>query len=917
VNLSEIRKQYPQYDDLDDDALAKGFHAKFYSDLPFADFAGKIGYTPQKGALGKVGEFVKDVGAGALTAPSMFAETLAGGARLLDKINPTAQIQNALSPGLEAAKIASTQEFLDNSRRAREFIYDKTLSDETKRQMQEKAAIGQDKELGLVEGFKVNAGAAIMNPRDTLRSALENLPSLIAGGAAMQVARPLGAAATGLAGYAATGALEGGGAYSQTLQEGAKKLAAVDDEQLAQTFPSYADDLLNGLPREQALLRLADRAATTAGGIAALFAPLVDKALGGQRLDKALFTRAGAESVPKSLGREGLAETLQGGGGQMAENIGAKAFIDRGQTLTEGVGAAAGAEGVAGLVTAGGARMLTGPTASTVPLTGDIKTDTDRILAADVTPIVPVDPVTAAGAKVLDAGSVDEAIAVAGRAVGESFKAAEVKETPEPVDQAPVDAASIPLQTAPLSVSPAETAVTPVQPVAEAQAEPAPLAPGQPNAAAPIPRQDVPAALEERAPRQRNPNWTDAQELELRQTLAYASEQAKLGEAGDTAAFDRAFAANNRAEDLIALREAPTSQTTGADNAGRGISDSDAAPINTAVVADAGQRQSLPATGAGAAAQPAAAPQPVPAAGPVATAPAQTDYTGPDGQVKRFPTRKNAERFIRGDKVERAGYEPRQVGKAWVISKPSEVSSPAVESTASTFAREIDATQDSPGSDAATLPGNTPAVAAVEPVREGTSAGDNAADIGREAPAGKAANMSAPAERMFLAFGDQRYEVKSLKEASEKAFAVRKEMERRGGNQRTPQDLRVQTESGRVIGYVGPAEKITERQINSWRDRADNPVLYDPIPDALAADENDAKTVATQPPAPLDEGRGVSGSPAFADIPASFHKRARVNMPAIDEDTGQVEMVKKSAADALASLDRQEKAYRALRACIG
>lgn len=43
MNIQELRKQYPQYNDLSDQDLAIGFHKKFYSDLPFEDFAGRIG----------------------------------------------------------------------------------------------------------------------------------------------------------------------------------------------------------------------------------------------------------------------------------------------------------------------------------------------------------------------------------------------------------------------------------------------------------------------------------------------------------------------------------------------------------------------------------------------------------------------------------------------------------------------------------------------------------------------------------------------------------------------------------------------------------------------------------------------------------------------------------------------------------
>lgn len=45
MNIQELRKKYPQYDDLSDQDLAAGFHKKFYSDLPFEDFVGRIGLS--------------------------------------------------------------------------------------------------------------------------------------------------------------------------------------------------------------------------------------------------------------------------------------------------------------------------------------------------------------------------------------------------------------------------------------------------------------------------------------------------------------------------------------------------------------------------------------------------------------------------------------------------------------------------------------------------------------------------------------------------------------------------------------------------------------------------------------------------------------------------------------------------------
>lgn len=48
MSLATVRQKFPQYQDLSDDQLARGLHQKFYSDLPFDAFAGKIGYQPEQ-----------------------------------------------------------------------------------------------------------------------------------------------------------------------------------------------------------------------------------------------------------------------------------------------------------------------------------------------------------------------------------------------------------------------------------------------------------------------------------------------------------------------------------------------------------------------------------------------------------------------------------------------------------------------------------------------------------------------------------------------------------------------------------------------------------------------------------------------------------------------------------------------------
>src|SRR3990167_4764252 len=55
MNIQEFRKKYPEYDDISDDKLAKSFHKKYYSDLPYDEFSKKIG-LPEKSFIEKVAD---------------------------------------------------------------------------------------------------------------------------------------------------------------------------------------------------------------------------------------------------------------------------------------------------------------------------------------------------------------------------------------------------------------------------------------------------------------------------------------------------------------------------------------------------------------------------------------------------------------------------------------------------------------------------------------------------------------------------------------------------------------------------------------------------------------------------------------------------------------------------------------------
>lgn len=52
MNISDVRQQFPQYNDLSDKQLADALHAKFYSDIPLEDFYAKVGLGSKRATVG-------------------------------------------------------------------------------------------------------------------------------------------------------------------------------------------------------------------------------------------------------------------------------------------------------------------------------------------------------------------------------------------------------------------------------------------------------------------------------------------------------------------------------------------------------------------------------------------------------------------------------------------------------------------------------------------------------------------------------------------------------------------------------------------------------------------------------------------------------------------------------------------------
>jgi hypothetical protein len=85
TNIAEIRKKYPQYSDMSDDALAGALHKKFYSDMPRDEFNTKIG-------------LVKSTAKQPVAAPVQQTEVPLG-RRTIEFIRPTVEALGGVAGG--------------------------------------------------------------------------------------------------------------------------------------------------------------------------------------------------------------------------------------------------------------------------------------------------------------------------------------------------------------------------------------------------------------------------------------------------------------------------------------------------------------------------------------------------------------------------------------------------------------------------------------------------------------------------------------------------------------------------------------------------------------------------------------------------------------------------------------------------
>jgi hypothetical protein len=173
----------------------------------------------------------------------------------------------------------------------------------------------------------------------------QGLGSLLAGGALGKVAKLAGAGRASMP--LAIAALEGGGAYQQTVAE----VMGMSHDQLLTGSPEYAELVGSGVTPDAAKRELANRAGLIASAIQAPIGLAT-----GALVSKFEASPLKVPSVRTGLGnivREGVEEGIQSGTGALSSNVGISQTADENQDMLEGIGSQAGTGAVFGMGTAG------------------------------------------------------------------------------------------------------------------------------------------------------------------------------------------------------------------------------------------------------------------------------------------------------------------------------------------------------------------------------------------------------------------------------------------------------------------------------------------------------------------------------------------------------------------------------------
>ena len=199
--------------------------------------------------------------------------------------------------------------------------------------------------------FLIEGTNAFDNPSTvgkTVANATGSLvPSLVGSGGATSLAKLglkaakigtdtfKGKAVTTAAAASAVGAVEGQGAYNQTVT----KINKMTEAQLREGSELYNELRSQGQSHEEAKLEVGERAGIHAQKIQSAFASTVG--LLASKLDAAPFAKIGTKAYVRESVKEGVEEGLQSAAGDFTGNLGIQKFADSNIDISKGIGISA------------------------------------------------------------------------------------------------------------------------------------------------------------------------------------------------------------------------------------------------------------------------------------------------------------------------------------------------------------------------------------------------------------------------------------------------------------------------------------------------------------------------------------------------------------------------------------------------
>ncbi len=146
---------------------------------------------------------------------------------------------------------------------------------------------------------------------------------------------------------AAIGGLEGGGAYTGTVNE----IMGMTHAQLMENSPAYRRNIVDGMSQDDARLAIANEAGQIAAAIQAPIGVVTGALV--SKFEGAPFSVGSLRGAAGNIGRETVEESIQSGSGQLAQNLAIQQRADDTRELTQDVGEGIAQGGLYGMGTAG------------------------------------------------------------------------------------------------------------------------------------------------------------------------------------------------------------------------------------------------------------------------------------------------------------------------------------------------------------------------------------------------------------------------------------------------------------------------------------------------------------------------------------------------------------------------------------